>query len=140
MKRVNISKVLVRRADGKYLILRGSKWEERPDRSQKPDLPGGMVEDGETHKVGGARELMEEAGISVKPGQLELVHAESFIWKEDEAVTRLIYLVRLENPEVTLSWEHEGFWWMNKQEVLGLEIRKPYPEIFGYLDKIGVLV
>lgn len=76
----NIGKALVRRAtDGKYLILVSSKWPERPDRSQKPDLPGGLVEEGETFEQGCVREVREEAGFDVDPSQLTVVYADSFI-------------------------------------------------------------
>lgn len=139
MERVNIAKVLIRRADGKYLILRSSKWEERPDRSEKPDLPGGLVEAGETHEVGAVREVQEEAGISLRADQLDLVHAGSHIWKEKEAINRLIYMADVDDPTVVLSWEHDDFWWMSKDELLALDIREPYKNIFNYLDTIGVL-
>lgn len=140
MRRINSTRVLVRRADGKYLILRGSKWEERPDRSQKPDLPGGLVDAGETCEQGAIRELREEAGIQVQTSDLELVQGFSYIWKDQDAVTRLMYFVEVDMPEVTLSWEHEGYWWMDAKEVLALEIRPPYTETFEYLHKIGLLI
>jgi 8-oxo-dGTP pyrophosphatase MutT (NUDIX family) len=142
MRIVNVAKVLIRRnSDGKYLLLRGSKWEERPERSQKPDLAGGVVEPGETVAEGAAREVFEEAGISVQPSDLTLVYATTFKSVHDGAsINRLLYVVELSsNPNITLSWEHEGYWWLSKDEVLTLDIREPYPEIFTYLDDAGVL-
>lgn len=142
MQVLNLSKVIVRRAsDGKYLLLRSSKWEERPDRSQKPDLPGGMVEKGEQSHEGAARELQEEAGIVVAPRDLGLVYAETFQSPKDGAsITRCIYYVEVEGePEVTISWEHEDFWWATLGELKNLEIRDPYPGIIKYLSEVGVL-
>ena len=141
MQRINISKVLVKSNGGKNLILRGSVWPERPDRSQKPDLPGGLVENGETHEMGALRELQEETGIQLNQSDLELIYADSGIWKSDKAVTRLLYLANVQKDiEITLSWEHEGYWWMEASEVLSLDMRDPYPNIFKYLNETGVLV
>ena len=142
MRVLNLSKVIVRRAsDGKYLLLRSSKWEERPDRSQKPDFPGGMVERGEQSHEGAARELQEEAGLNVASRDLELVYAETFQSPTDGAsITRSIYYIEVEGePEVTISWEHEDFWWATLSELQSLEIRDPYPAIITYLSKVGVL-
>lgn len=142
MRVVNVSKLVVRRkSDGKYLLLRSSQWEERPDRSQKPDLPGGVVEAGERIEEGAARELAEEAGVIVKPDDLTLVYAMSFKSDHDDAaINRLIYFTEIEDAEVTLSWEHEEFWWASTDELLALEIREPYPSIFSYLQSVGLLV
>lgn len=143
MRIINLAKVVIRRkSDGKYLILRSSKWEERPDRSQKPDLAGGIVEQDETIEEGAVREVHEEAGLVIAPSSLQLVYTGSFQSSKDDAgINRLIYFTELnENPKITLSWEHEGFWWMTAEEVRALEVRDPYPEIFDYLSKIGILV
>lgn len=142
MRIINVSKTFVRRAtDGKYLLLRGSKWEERPDRSQKPDLPGGVVEAGERIEEGAARELLEETGIEVSPNDLVLAYAMSFKSdRDDAAVNRLIYFVELpEDPEITLSWEHEEFWWVSADELRELKIREPYPTIIKHLSEIELL-
>lgn len=143
MRILNIGKAIIRRkSDGKYLMLRGSVWPERPDRSQKPDLPGGAVEDGESIEEGCIREVMEEAGIKLSPDKLQLVHSVSFVSdKDNAAINRLIYFAEIdEDPEIRLSWEHEAYEWLTPQEVLDLEMRKPYPELFKYLNEIGILV
>lgn len=142
MRVLNVSKVVVRRAsDGKYLLLRSGKWEERPDRSQQPDLPGGVVEAGERIEEGAARELLEETGIEVAPNDLALVYAMSFKSDRDNAaINRLIYFLELQHdPEVKLSWEHEEFQWVEADELRSLEIREPYPTIIRYLSDVELL-
>lgn len=142
MRVINVSKVVVRRAlDGKYLLLRSGKWEERPDRSRQPDLPGGVVEAGERVEEGAARELLEETAIEVAPNDLTLVYAMSFKSDRDNAaINRLIYFTELQNdPEIKLSWEHEEFWWVDANELRSLEIREPYPTIINYLTDVELL-
>lgn len=143
MRVLSVAKALIRRkSDGKYLILTSSKWEERPDRSQKPDLPGGVVEAGETPEQGCAREVYEEAGVTVDSAGLTLVNAFSFISDIDgTSINRLVYFVEVDgSPEIALSWEHEAYDWMTAEEVLRLKIREPYPAILEYCHKINVLV
>ena len=143
MRFLNVGKAILRRkSDGKYLILRSSKWEERPDRSQQPDLPGGVVEKGETPEIGCAREIQEEAGITIESVDLLLVHAHTFKSNSDDAsITRLIYFAEIDGePDINLSWEHESYEWMDADEVLAMGIRQPYVDIFRYLNDIGLLI
>ncbi len=143
MRFLNVAKAILRRkSDGKYLILRASKWEERPDRSQQHDLPGGVVEKNETPEIGCMREIQEESGIAVAAADLQLVYAHTFQSNRDEAsITRLLYFIEVEgSPEVTLSWEHEGYEWMSADEVLAMDMHQPYADIFEYLNKINVLI
>ena len=144
MKVKNIGKALIRRkTDGRYLILVGSEWPERPDRSLKPDLPGGLIEANETAEQGCAREILEETGIHIDINLLALVYAESFIDVHDNDIpaNRLLYIVEVQNdPQITLSWEHSSYMWLSADEVHDLKIRKPYPAIFDYLVKTKQLV
>lgn len=138
----NIAKALIRRtSDGKYLILTSSVWPERPDRSQKPDLAGGLVEEGETFEQGCVREISEEAGLAIDSSQLVLGHADSFVDPGGQGHNRLIYFAEVSGePEIVLSWEHESYSWLTAEEVLALDMRAPYPEVFRHMAAIGLLV
>ena len=140
MKLRHAAKVVIRRkSDGKYLILWSSKWEENPERSQKPDLPGGIVEESESMIEGLQREVREEAGFDVDESRLVLAHAH--VWDEDDTSTVFqAYFAEVDDPTVILSWEHERYAWLSADEVLALVIREPYPTIFRHMNKLGLLV
>ena len=139
MAPVNLAKIVVRSPDGKYLILRSSEWPENPRRSLQPDLPGGMIEDGETPEVGVLRELFEETGLRLEEKDLTLGYVGLETHHGDE-VQRHIYFAKTHDTDVTLSWEHDTYWWMTADEILSMKIRDPYPEVFQKLHKAGLLV
>lgn len=141
MKLRRAAKILIRRrSDGLYLILWSSKWEERPDRSQKPDIPGGVVEENESMIEGLLREVREEIGVAIHPGSLHLAHALTYDHNDWSSIFE-IYFAEINGDEsITLSWEHESFRWLTADEVLAMEIRQPYPGIFAHMRDIGYLV
>lgn len=134
------AKVLIRRrTDNKYLMLWSSQWEENPRRSRQPDLPGGIVEEGESIAEGLLREVQEEAGFAIREADLTLAYA--FVWNDNDISTLFqAYFTEIDDSEVTLSWEHERYAWLSAEEVLALEVREPYPTIFHHMRDIGLLV
>ncbi len=128
------AKIIVRRkSDSKYLILTSSVWPERPRRSQKADLPGGIVEVGETFEEGALRELVEETGIVVRQTDLQLIFQKRILLTHVEI--KLYFLECDNDPEIRLSWEHESYVWLNGEEVLKLDIRQPYKHFLTALIK-----
>lgn len=139
MRRVRGAKIFVRRAsDGKYLVLTGSVWPERPDRSQKPDLPGGVVEYDESFEEGAVRELREETGLATDPIRLvKIADKRLFIIKR--GLIRLdlkLYMLDIDGlSDVAISWEHESYTWCDRHELSGLAIRQPYKSLIKRLIK-----
>ncbi|HEY1085494.1 MAG TPA: NUDIX hydrolase [Candidatus Saccharimonadales bacterium] len=134
-----LAKVLVKDIEAnRYLILRSSVWPENPRRSLKPDLPGGVIEAGETTPTGLLRELQEETGIVASADNLTLIMQveESHDSKDYE---RSLYLYETSSPKVVLSWEHDKYWWMSADEILALDIRAPYPDFFKKLREQNLL-
>lgn len=134
------AKALIRRtSDGKYLILTCSLWPENPRRSQKPDLPGGVIEPHEQIEAGLLREVREETGLELTFDHVKLAHCHTYL-DDNESSSFLAYVAEVEgDPVITLSWEHESYEWLTAEQVLSLDIRQPYRDIFEYIASIGLL-
>lgn len=139
MEILNTSKVLVKNNDGKFLVLRSSEWPENPVRSLQPDLPGGLIEENESPQTAVIRETQEEAGIKIVHSDTELVYTCSELYPRFSLNRFIFKSVVHDEPKVTLSWEHDKFWWKSYEELISLDWRNPYPEIFKYLARAGFL-
>lgn len=119
-----IAKAVVLDSAGKVLLLRRSATDER--RPGTWDFPGGGVEPGEEVFAGVARELYEEASLSVSSADLTLVYAATEAWApSDESITRFLFVTHLrDQPTITLSFEHDDFKWTDVATAL---IDFPHP-------------
>lgn len=114
MKYIYVAKSLVRRSDGKYLMLKRSQTDA--DSPGRVDLPGGGVEAGESFDQTIRRELSEEAGIDAPSSQTMLVYTFSKI--DDQVVKlRFLYLTKVSSPIIRLSHEHDDFLWLDLAEL-----------------------
>jgi 8-oxo-dGTP pyrophosphatase MutT (NUDIX family) len=110
----SIAKILILNSDNRVLLLTLSEHRTNPKRSFLPDLPGGVVDPGESELDATVRETQEETGIQLDPRNIRLVYARTAHYaSEHKSVTKLLYVTTLrETPEVTLSWEHGDYAWM----------------------------
>ena len=137
-----VSKVLVVNQHNELLVLTIGEYKHRPDRSFKPDLPGGMVDPGETERNAVVRELREETGVVLSPERFDLVYAKTeFFSKENKSVSKFLYLVFLtETPEVLLSWEHAAYRWVPLSDLTSSVAFRPfYDEAIQYCFSTGLL-
>lgn len=108
-----VAKAILINEKGEALILKRSFWPVHPERAHNPDLPGGLVERGESPLEATAREVKEETGITINEDALEMGYTKTFYDESDnESHTKFLYIGRLDHtPEVTLSFEHESYEW-----------------------------
>lgn len=132
MKLRRSAKIVILDANGQALMLRRSAG--HPRSAHRPDLPGGIVETGETIEEGLIREIFEEVGLTISLSSLQLIYTftRSFL---GISVNRLLYATRLDvvEPPITISWEHDQYSWQPIDHLNGLEL--PYQEGIAYANK-----
>jgi len=132
---LSVAKALIINASNEVLILTVGEFKERPDKSFKPDLPGGLVEKGESELDAVIREAEEETGIKLNADSTQLVCADNRVYSEgNESVSKLLYVSRLDsNPEVIISWEHASYEWVPIEDLLEkVKFRAFYQEAIEY--------
>jgi 8-oxo-dGTP pyrophosphatase MutT (NUDIX family) len=141
MQRESVAKVLVFNEKGQLLLMHIGEHSEKPERSHTPDLPGGMVDPGESEHAAAVREVMEEAGITLDPDEMTLAYAKTEAYStENKSVSKLVYIVQLKNtPEVTVSWEHESYEWVEFSTVRTVyPLRSFHDEAIAYIQDNGI--
>ncbi len=138
----SVAKVLVINEKNEALILTVGEYKARPDKSFKPDLPGGLVDPGETELIAVKRELEEEAGIVLPTEAFVLAYAKTELFaKENKSITKFLYIAHIDStPEVRISWEHSEFGWVSMDALKNtIELRSFYREAVDYCFKSGLI-
>lgn len=121
------AKAIILDQSGKMLVLRRSAT--HPTKAFAMDLPGGVVEEGETSEVGLAREIKEETGLDIGSDKLILIanYVEKF---NNRDLSRMLFGVKIpgESPEVVISWEHDQYDWVELSEV---DLEDPYRSLLN---------
>lgn len=112
---------LVRNEKGEFLLLRRS--ENSHTNPGKWDLPGGKVNPDETLKEAVVREVEEETGISIYPG--EIVGEVNFELPEKKVIA-IVFNGGYVIAEVKLSYEHIEYAWTSPERILGMETLPAY--------------
>lgn len=113
-----VAKAVLLNGEGRVLLLRRSATDTR--RPGQWDFPGGGVEPGEGLTAGVVRELQEEIGLPVPQSELVLAYAATEPWQPtNDSVTRLLFVSHIDgNTEITLSFEHDSFKWVDVDTAL----------------------
>lgn len=138
----SVAKVLVVNEKNEGLILTISEYPGHPEKSFTPDLPGGMVDPGETERFAVRRELEEEAGITLDDTEFQLAYVKTeFFEAKNKSVTKSLYLAFIsETPPVTISWEHAEYEWLPLSTIhTSVELRPFYREAVDYCFAIGLI-
>ncbi len=128
MRTGSIAKALVVDGDGKVLVLTIGEHTKYPQLSYAYDLPGGIIEQGETPYDGIIREVTEETGIDCTQAEIHELYTSTELFSEyGYELTRSLYLIRLaETVEVTLSYEHEAYKWTLPDELWQVDFTGMY--------------
>lgn len=125
-------KVVLHDDKGRCLLLKRSMSSKA--NPGKWDLPGGKVDEGENLGHGLFREITEETGLAVSVGHV-LGAAESEL-----PTRRVVYLMmegRVESGSVCLSSEHEGFSWVDRQDLASLDVAEQFRPFLKAYSQIG---
>jgi 8-oxo-dGTP pyrophosphatase MutT (NUDIX family) len=126
----SVAKVLVVNEKQQVLILTIGEYIGHPEKSFTPDLPGGMVDPGETELIAVQRELVEETGIDVDASLFELAYAKTeYFAVKNKSVSKFLYILKLaDTPSVRISWEHADYAWVPIEGLLENVLFRPFYE------------
>ncbi len=108
-------KSVVYNPQGQILLLKRS---DKTSRSGGWDLPGGAMDKDEDPTAGAAREIHEEAGLTVT--EIYPVMTTSN-WDREDAFIIIGFKAFTDNNQVELSWEHTEYQWLLPEEALAVD-------------------
>lgn len=131
----SVAKILIINDKSEVLVLTLGKHLKYPEKSYRPDLPGGIVDSGESEQLAVIREVQEECGIDLDASKVKLAYTETAYYeKESKSVTKLLYIAHLDDtPSITLSWEHSAYKWVSTSELQTIDLRPFFNEAIQYL-------
>ncbi len=107
---------VLRNEKGEFLLLKRS--ENSHSNPGKWDLPGGKLVRGETLEEAVVREVWEETGISIVPGEIA---GYATFELPDKKVIAVIYDGGYFIADVKLSYEHLEYTWISPDSILELD-------------------
>jgi 8-oxo-dGTP pyrophosphatase MutT (NUDIX family) len=99
---------------GKFLLLTRAN---HPYFGHDPDLPGGTVDNNDSHDDTVVREIFEEVGLHIKIEDLRQIYRGSQ-YSLNGADISLYAAVLNSRPNITLSWEHSKYEWVSREEFI----------------------
>lgn len=106
--------------ESKYLVTRRSK--SNTYMPLKWDIPGGIVEPGETIEEAICREVSEETGLTIQVGRVIYVYA-----NRDQLPVRqtfqIVYLCKYKSGEIRLKpSEHDMYEWLHYNDIASVDM------------------
>ena len=111
-------KTIIINSEGRILALRRSITD--PARPLTWDLPGGELDESETLEENVKREVLEETGIEIN--DFSIFDATSRLNNKVEYWIHIGYLAKVYMPTIILSYEHDQYLWLTREEFLKLEL------------------
>lgn len=114
MNMKQVAKIVVVDDDNNYLMLWRS---DHPNFSNDPDLPGGIVEVGESSLDAMLREVIEETGFAMDKKVVKKLY--SGVEYSAHHTHYSLYVAKLtKRPQISISWEHSSYKWLDRSEFL----------------------
>lgn len=137
----SVAKALLINQENKALILTLGEHKQRPEKSFKPDLPGGLVDPGENEHEAVIREVLEETSITIRQEDLAMVYSNTHFYSdENKSVTKHLFISKVSSEtKVVLSWEHSDYNWVSLQALKTTELRSFYDDAIEYCFTNGIL-
>ncbi len=134
--------VVVHPSEPKILLLRRSASDVR--RPGQWDIPGGKFEPDQDKMPsdGAIRECFEEAGLKFKPDDLKFLTSdhEDFQDNDPKVVDWLFYVAHSRQENITLSYEHDGYLWVEPKEAIDNLLSYPrHIKTLDYALQFGAL-
>lgn len=107
-----VAKAVIIDNTGKYLLMKRS---DHPWLPYDYDLAGGTIDGNEQPHEATARELLEEIGLEVDAGDLELLYEGDTFSKSGTYYYLYEYRATI-RPRITISWEHSEYSWVDHAE------------------------
>ena len=126
--------VAVINQDKKILILR--RGATAPWMPYHYCLPGGKVENNEDLIECASRELGEETGIAIVDNNL----LSPFTIRYSDNYSKVIYYTSMNNPRVSLNWEHDHYAWVDSLESCGYNLVPGLKTTIKTLRDSGLLI
>jgi 8-oxo-dGTP diphosphatase len=102
--------------EGKVLLVRESGEYQDGSEEGKWDMVGGRIEPPEEVRLGLVREVKEESGLDVEPGELLGVFDGFPVIRGEKChVVRIYFLCKTNSNEVKLSLDHDKFDWVSPE-------------------------
>ncbi|MDP3964505.1 MAG: NUDIX hydrolase [bacterium] len=109
-------KAFIRRADGKFLLLKRAEAFEG-ETEPRWDIPGGRIEPGEPIRQALEREIKEETGLTLDSVQAVL-EAQDILRVSGRHVVRITFLATIKDGEMKLDpVEHSDARWVTLAEL-----------------------
>jgi len=137
----SVAKALIVNKNNEVLILTIGEHTSKPEKSHKPDLPGGLVDPGEYEREAVVREIFEETNITVNEARAMLAYSKTEFFKyENKSVSKHLYIFTVDDvPAVTISWEHESYTWIPITELREVNLKSFYDEAIAYCFENNIL-
>jgi 8-oxo-dGTP pyrophosphatase MutT (NUDIX family) len=110
-----VAKVLLVNTQKEVLVLRRSETDQR--RPGQGDIPGGWVDPGEDFTAAAIRETEEEAGITLRPDDLQLVYTHTASLEVGNT-SWLFFVGKTNKIEFKISSEHDQAQWVTLDEAI----------------------